>query len=238
MEGSYRSRIAAIATRASSDQVFGAGLKGHRFELTRHSNDEITLLEEQLGIQLPEEYAQVLTETGSGAGPYYGLFPPGKILQEIESLKQILLRVGIKAPCPSAPFPFQQADADEICARGTIERSEPLGKAYWLSDGCIPICSQGCTFFSALVTAGELRGKVWSLNDDGAIAEWRPGVRPPGLLPDGSYSSGRFVIEFAPRPLPTPPRPPTFIQWYESWLERLEIDLDDYNHFKSQDRRR
>jgi hypothetical protein len=46
--------------------VFGAGLKGHRFELTRHSNDEITLLEEQLGIRLPEEYAQVLTETGSG----------------------------------------------------------------------------------------------------------------------------------------------------------------------------
>ena len=128
-----------------------------------------------------------------------------------------------------------QADADEICARSTIERSEPLGRAYWLSDGCIPICSQGCTFFSALVTAGELRGKATMMV---RLRNGGPAVRPPGLLPDGSYTSGRFVIEFAPRPLPTPPRPPTFIQWNESWLERLEIDLDDYNHFKSQDRRR
>jgi hypothetical protein len=235
MERSYKSRIDAIAKRVGSEQVFGAGQKGHHFELTVHSPDEISLLEEQLGVRLPEEYAQLLIETGSGAGPYYGLFPPGRILKEIELLKEDQ-REGVRSPSPSAPFPFRQSDADEICARRSIDASETLGRARWLSDGCIPICCQGCTFLGALVTAGELRGKVWSLNDDGRVAEWRPGVRPPGLLPDGSSTSGQFVVGFAPRPLPALRTPPTFLQWYESWLERIEIDLDDYGHFTSLNR--
>jgi hypothetical protein len=229
---SYRSRIAAIAQRLGSDPVFGPGLKVPRFELVRHSADEIALFEEQLGVRLPEEYIRVLVETGSGAGPYYGLFAPVKVQAEIESLNEILQKEGRKLPKPNAPFPFQQSDADEICARTTIEASETLGRAVWLADGCVPICDQGCTFSGVLVIAGELRGTIWSVNDDSSVAEWRPGIRPPGLLAEGSLDSGRFVSSFKPRPLPSPPRPPTFTQWYESWLERLETDLADYANFK------
>ena len=123
---SYRSRIAAIAQRLGSDPVFGPGQKVPRFELRRHSADEIALFEEQLGVRLPEEYIRVLVETGSGAGPYYGLFAPGKVLAKIESLNEILQKKGKKLPKPNAPFPFQQSDADEICARKTIETSETL----------------------------------------------------------------------------------------------------------------
>jgi hypothetical protein len=225
MERSYRSRLAVVAERAGSDLVFGAGPKhGHRFEITQHSPAEITLLEEQLGVRLPEQYAQLLIETGSGAGPYYGLFPPRRILREIELLKE----EGTKSTSPSAAFPFRQSDADEICARRTIDASEPLGRARWLSDGCVPIYSQGCTFLSVLVTAGELRGHVWSVNDDGAVAEWRPSVSPPGLV----------AVGFAPRTLPPRPLPLTFLDWYESWLERVETDLDDYSQFKPTDRPR
>jgi hypothetical protein len=235
MKLSYQARIAAIARYPNSDLVFRAGQTGHCFELTRHSPDEITLFEEQLGVRLPEEYVQLLLETGSGAGPYCGLFPPGKVLAEIESLKDIVERKGRALPSPSAPFPFQQSDADEIRLRCEIGPSETLGKAVWPTNGCIPICDHGCTFLSALVTAGDQRGKVWSLNNDGAIAEWRPGTRPPGLLPEGSFQSGHFVTCFVPRTLASPPRPPTFIQWYESWLEQMEIDLDDYSVFKLKD---
>jgi hypothetical protein len=87
-EASYhRTRLAAISRRLGSNRVFGAGYKGHHFELTLHSPDEITVFEEQLGVRLPEEYVRLLTETGSGAGPYYGLLAPRKILgrnREIE----------------------------------------------------------------------------------------------------------------------------------------------------------
>ena len=230
-ERTNRDRIAAIAKRADSDQVFGvfgAGEWGHRFEVALHSPEQMVLFEEQLGVRLPEEYVHLLTETGSGAGPYYGLFSPGKVLAEIETLNATLGKEGRKLPSAADPFPFRQRDADEMSARGTIEAA---GKAVWLADGCIPICCHGCTFFTALVTAGELRGTAWSVNDDGEVAQWWPGGRPPGLLGEGSFESGRFVPTFKPRALPTIPSPPTLLQWYESWLERIETDLDDYEEF-------
>ena len=76
----YRARIADIAGRTGWYRVFGAGYQGHDFGLTLHSRDEIALFEEQLGVRLPNEYAALLMETGSGAGPYYGLWTPGRNL--------------------------------------------------------------------------------------------------------------------------------------------------------------
>jgi hypothetical protein len=105
-ELSYCARLTAISRRLASDQLFGAGLNGHRFEATVHSGDEIALFEEQLGVRLPEEYVWLLTEAGSGAGPYYVLLAPGRVLAEIESLNEVLSREGRRSASPSAPFPF------------------------------------------------------------------------------------------------------------------------------------
>jgi len=240
-ERDYRARIADIAGRTGWYRVFGAGYKGHDFGLTLHSRDEIALFEEQLGVRLPNEYAALLMETGSGAGPYYGLWTPGRILVEVEIWNGIRLKKDGVPPSPSAPFPFQQADANEICSRQKIDPSESLGRATFPSDGCIPICCEGCTFFSVLVTAGEQLGRVWSVNSDGwPKAEWRPGTRPPGWWPglrlDGTYApSEEPESRFSPRYLPPPPMPPTFLQWNESWLERVETDLDDFRAYKASD---
>lgn len=186
---------------------------------------------------LPKEYAGLLIGTGSGAGPCWGLWEPGKILAEIEMWNGIRQKEDGVLPNPSSPFPFRQSDADEICSRKQIDPAEDLGRATFPCDGCIPICNEGCTFFSVLVTSGEQLGRVWSVNSDGwPKAEWRPGAGPPawrpGPLLDGSYApSGAPERQFSPRFLPSPPRPPTFLQWYESWLERVEIDLDDYRDY-------
>jgi hypothetical protein len=45
-------------------------------------------------------------------------------------------------------------------------------------------------------------------------------MRPPGLLQVG----------FVPGPLPPWAKPTTFLEGYESCLERVEIDLDDCSH--------
>lgn len=218
--------------------MFGAGrTEGHRFDLTLHSPDQIALLEEQLGIRLPDDYTQLLMETGSGAGPYYGLWTPGKILAEIDTWARIRLKEGGVPPRTNAPFPFRQSDANEICSRQKIDPEEDLGRATFPADGGIPICCQGCTSFSVLVTAGEQIGRVWSVNSDGwPKAEWRPGVRPPGFLSglrkDGSQAGfGEPDKGFIPKRLSAIPMPPTLLQWYESWLERVETDLDDYQDY-------
>src|SRR5262249_16338831 len=134
----YRDRIAGIAEQGASDYMFGvlgAAKWTHHFELTRHSLDEIALLEEQLGVHLPEDYKQLLVETGSGAGPYYGLFAPGKVLAEVELSNGIRLKDDGVIPSPSAPFPFRQSDANEICSRQKIDPAEDLGRATFLADG-------------------------------------------------------------------------------------------------------
>lgn len=232
----YRARIVAIAKRPGCDQVFGAGDKGHRFELASHSLDEIALFEEQLGVRLPDEYVRLLTQTGSGAGPYYGLFAPGKVLAEIELWNGIRQKEGGVPPSPSAPFPFLQSDADKICAHDRVNNPETAGRAVWPCDGCIPICCQGCSGISSLITAGEQRGKVWSVDTDGLpIAGWWPEGRAMGMLPQWETTAGKRVIVFQPKRLPLPPSPPTVLQWYESWLERVETDLDDYRDFKLRD---
>ena len=142
-ERSYRTRIAEIAGRTGWYRVFGAGYKGHSFELTLHSHDEIDLFEEQLAVLLPKEYAALLMETGSAAGPYYGLWGPGRVLAEVEKWNGIRHREDGVVPSLRAPFPFQQSDAHEISSREKIDPSESLGRCTFPCDGCIPICCQG-----------------------------------------------------------------------------------------------
>jgi hypothetical protein len=232
----YRARISAIAKRPDSYHVFGAGYKGHGYQLVSHSPHQIALFEEQLGVHLPDDYTQLLMQTGSGAGPYYGLWSPDKVLAEVASWNETCLKESGCVPNPSLPFPFQQSDADDIDSRNSPDPWENVGKAPDYSNGWIPICCQGCTFFDVLVTAGEQRGKIWSVNADGGpMLGWWPASGSPGLLnlmKDGSLE-GLGKRGFRGRRIPSPPSPPTFLQWYDAWLQRVETDLDDYADYKA-----
>jgi hypothetical protein len=229
-EANCQAAIMAIREQSGSDKVFGASGKfGHQFKLTRASASELKHVEEELDVALPPEYSQFLVECGCGAGPYYGLYCPSRVLSEVRSLNENLPTNG-KVANPNLEFPFRKDDALTVQRKMGNHDPEPYLRAAWLCDGCIPIGEQGCTGYNALVTTGELRGTVWTVNDDGAVAQWWPGGRPPGLLGEGNLSSGRFVPTFVPRPLPEIPSPPTFLQWYGSWLERVEADLDDRAH--------
>src|SRR5215469_550934 len=89
-----------------------------------------------------------------------------KVLQEVALWNGICLKQSGAAPNPSLPFPFQQSDADDICSHKGSDPWENVGKAPDYSNGWIPICCQGCTFFGMLVTAGE--------------ADFRPGTQRAG----------------------------------------------------------
>lgn len=81
----------------------------------------------------------------------------------------------------------------------------------------MPICEQGCTYWSVLILTGEFAGRVWDLdNSVGYCGEWKPAVRPPGWLELGLPHR---------RELPPLSRPPTFGEWFESWIEQCLTDL-------------
>ena len=63
--------------------VFGS--QTHQYESYPVSNSELENLEGELGVRLPKEFRNFLLEFGYGAGPYYGLFSPEKILSEWRS---------------------------------------------------------------------------------------------------------------------------------------------------------
>jgi len=57
-----------------------------------------------------------------------------------------------------------------------------------------------------LVTAGKLRGKIWSVDADGLpLAGWWPDARPPGLLEERKLISGKLVKGFQLGPPAYPP---------------------------------
>ena len=59
-------------------KVFGASKHKYQFE-ARADMTEIRAFEQKHGLKLPENYVRVLTELGSGAGTYYGLYPLSRL---------------------------------------------------------------------------------------------------------------------------------------------------------------
>ncbi|MBS1803830.1 MAG: SMI1/KNR4 family protein [Acidobacteria bacterium] len=213
----YASLLDRLRREHGSGEVFGSkGNFGHHFERKPISAEEITQFENDLGTRLPSEFTEFLINCGCGAGPYYGILSPATIITELRILNENL-DPGVNAGNPSLDFPFSKSDALIACERRRSNRAESHLRAPWPLDGCIPICEQGCDGYCVLVTAGELRGSVWSVYADPEPAWWWPAERPVGVI----------QAAFNSRPLAVIPEVPTFSEWYKGWLERVEVDLKD-----------
>jgi hypothetical protein len=195
--------------------VFGA--QTHQYNSYPLSNDEIVSFEGELGVRLPEDYRQVLLEIGYGAGPYYGLYSPKEILRELR--EPHFSGGGTGMPDPSNPFPFSREQADD-CYQTMGEGRQALFGADWPTDGCIPICTEGCSFYTFLVTSGELAGSLWSHcsdwdnEDDPYLEVWNLAPKPPGIRLD---RIPKWEAALSPSP--------SFLEWYGAWLERSITDF-------------
>lgn len=107
------------------------------------SQTDLEAFEQEIGTTLPETYRRFLLEAGNGgAGPFCGLF----------SLQQVRGWLDWKVEPEECPFLRPGMDADV---------------AQWLWNdgenwkrGCIPIGSEGDTYFTLLLVAGPNRGRV------------------------------------------------------------------------------
>jgi len=195
-----RSKFSQLSTRDADQTVFGS--TSHRYLFHQPvSIREIERFESRHGIRLPADYTLFLTEMGNGgAGPYYGL----------EMLKNVLYTdLDYRNPHelldPASPFPhttgwnveFKPTIAEAEDPQGYEAQYETFSDMYfdpsWMN-GAIAICNYGCGVFLHLIVNGLAYGTVW--------ADYRGSDN--GIQP--AFVTGKTA-------------PPTFFDWYESWLD-------------------
>lgn len=120
------------------------GAQNHKYQWNPPASlKEIEEFEQETGILLPDGYRNFLLQAGNGgAGPFYGLF----------SLEQVKGWLSWQVEPRETPYLVPGIDPDPLKDLGDRDHD-------WRR-GCIPIGSQGDTYFTYLLVAGPDRGRV------------------------------------------------------------------------------
>ena len=176
----------AQAKAADKDlEVFGAS--SHKYHLNPPvSEAEVLAFEEKYGVSLPEDYRAFVQTIGDAnaqkletmAGPYYGLSAFGT---QVDDLLYEGSEIYLKAPCALSPDMTQEEweklsapleledfeDEDDEKDGYVIEVEdnyiEECGKVF---GGLLPLGSQGCAYYHALMLNGKYAGRVVNVNWD------------------------------------------------------------------------
>ena len=174
----------AQAKAADKDlEVFGAS--SHKYHLNPPvSEAEVLAFEEKYGVQLPECYRAFMLTIGDAnaqkletmAGPYYGLSAFGT---QVDDLLYEGSEIYLKAPCALSPdmtqeeweklsAPLELDDFEDDEEEGYVievedNYIEECGKVF---GGLLPLGSQGCAYYHALVLNGKYAGRVVNVNWD------------------------------------------------------------------------
>ncbi|MFI9530590.1 SMI1/KNR4 family protein [Micromonospora rosaria] len=204
-------RLARLAAAPTAATVFGAGEHGWVVEPPL-TEAELTELETQVRVELPEEYRSFLRQVGrGGAGPFYGLFPLRRVDGRWEwegDGAEITARETL-----SQPFPYtepvnpalrlpEHPDEDDFA---TAEEFTAAEEAWWEQHdaimydpahfiGLVYLSHRGCALRDALVVSGPARGTMWTdrTADEGGFT--------PMVDTDGT--------------------PLGFARWYRRWLDQ------------------
>jgi hypothetical protein len=163
-----------IAKNTDKDlKVFGAD--SHKYFVGETvNNEEILKFEKDYTIELPEDYKAFLLHIGNGgisyansaAGPGYGIYPLGKNTNELiyENTELYLKEEARIYPKMTNEFWSDLnkniEDNDDI---STEEFDLELGKIF---SGLLPVGTQGCTYYYALVLNGEFKGRIVNVDSD------------------------------------------------------------------------
>jgi hypothetical protein len=213
-----RSRLARIATVPAAVEIHGA--EAHRWILEPPlSVKEISELESQLRVELPDDYRSFLVQAGrGGAGPSYGIFPLRKTngrwewdsdddapgLTDMDRLSEPFPHTEAFNPhdlLPPQPIESEFETTESFYrASDSWERQwERIILAPENSSGLLFLCHHGCALRDAMVVSGQSRGRMWA----DRITEGQGYV--PLFDDDGT--------------------PLNFAGWYRRWLNGVERRL-------------
>ena len=174
----------AQAKAADKDlEVFGAS--SHKYHLNPPVTEaEVLAFEKKYGVSLPEDYRAFVQTIGDAkaqkldtmAGPYYGLYAFGT---QVNDLVYDQTETYLKAPCALSPDMTQEEweDLSDPLLTDEEEEDEEEGYVIEVEDnyfaerakvfgGLLPLGSQGCTYYHALVLNGKYAGRIVNVDLD------------------------------------------------------------------------
>ena len=174
----------AQAKAADKDlQVFGAS--SHKYHLNPPVTEaEVLAFEKKYGVRLPECYRAFMLTIGDAkakkidfiAGPYYGLYAFGT---QVDDLLYEGSEIYLKAPCAlssdmtqeeweslSAPLELDDFEDDEEDGYVIEVEDKYFAERAKVFGGLLPLGSQGCTYYHALVLNGKYAGRVVNVDLD------------------------------------------------------------------------
>ncbi|MFY7669525.1 SMI1/KNR4 family protein [Tenacibaculum sp. MEBiC06402] len=151
-------------------KVFGAS--SHKYKIGNTiSEEKIKLFEKKYNIQLPASYTSFLTKIGNGGisyeksavGPFYGIYPLGKNINELVDYPNIYLSEKVKIH-PNMSDEFWSDLIKKLEDDSDMTDDEYDKEMGNLFAGILPIGSQGCTYLHGLILNGKFRGRVVNLD--------------------------------------------------------------------------
>lgn len=146
--------------KAADPEMKQFGAEKHEYEWNPPAAPEaVESFERKMGISLPKEYRDFLLKAGNGgAGPFYGLY----------SLEQVQAWLDWEIEPEKVPILCSETAADKINTENENWKR-----------GCIPIGSEGDTYFTCLMVTGPNRGRVVYMDYEGS---WAAFPREPNFL--------------------------------------------------------
>ena len=198
-----RRELARLRAADPSLEQFGARAHGYRLNPPL-AEAEAVAVEEKLGITLPAEYREFVTQVGDGgAGPGHGVYA----LRDVLAMGRKRWRRATKFADPAQPF----------ARPWTVTEAERFGG--FPTHGLIALCETGCGGGYGLVVTGTERGRVWAHNTAGFYA---PACTRDPVYPAGATVADRLRINeqfHAALLAPTNRVRLGFWDWYRWWLE-------------------
>jgi len=161
-------KIAELAAKDTEMKTFGASTfgQGHQYRMNAVLPvDELASFEREYDVQLPQDYADFLTQIGNGGiGPYYGLY---SLAQSVADDPRHKCRGFLASPFPLVEF-FNPHDEEENATDDALFDDRYIC-------GSIVLSHEGCGYYDRLIITGPQAGQVWS---DGRVSD--QGIAPLG----------------------------------------------------------